>query len=37
MLFYRDRNELLEEQKNNRKLVKDNESLKEQIFEIENK
>ncbi|XP_071126553.1 putative uncharacterized protein MYH16 [Mytilus edulis] len=32
----RDRNELLEEQKNNRKLVKDNESLKEKIFEIEN-
>ncbi|CAG2202503.1 unnamed protein product [Mytilus edulis] len=33
----RDKNELLEEQKNNRKLVKDNESLKEKIFEIENK
>lgn len=36
MIFYRDRNALLHEQ-NNRMLVKDNESLKEKIYEIENK
>lgn len=37
MLFYRERNELIQQQKNNEILNKENEALKTDMYELENK